>query len=654
MKLSFSKLSSPWRRLADRVSGWTRASRRSRRGQCRSPATRRLCLELLEDRTLLSASPFDLSAVQAPSLDYSALVGGYKSDFVSGIAVDSTGNVYITGYTESPTFPGTIQINAGGPDAFVSKFSPSGELLWSTLLGGDSYDYGNGIAVDSSGNAYIIGYTFSSIFPGASQAHAGDADVFVSKLNPDGRLLWTKLIGGSFYDVGEGIAVDSSGNIYITGETDSPAFPGTDQTNAGKYDTFVSKLSPSGDLLWSTLVGGSAEDFARGIAVDSSGNAYITGYTYSPTFSGTDQTRAGFADAFVSKFSSGGDLLWSRLLGGSDNDRGYGIAVDSFGNAYITGETESPTFPGADQTRAGLTDAFVSKFSSGGDLLWSTLVVGSAEDYAQGIAVDSSGNAYITGYTNSPTFPGTDQINAGDIDVFASKVSAAGELLWSKLVGGSFDERGQGIALDSLGNIYVAGRTNSTNFPGPNGAKLASAGSNDAFVIKLLSQTVIDNPGTPPPIDNPGTPPPPAGTAAAQEWNSFLGLYQLLCYQYFSKLGLDLINSFSWGSVFAQFNVNLGTAKGASPLLTLLLFNHLLSQDGDPYSSGIVAMSLTGKGGTFTPVSGSPSERAEAYYQSLGLALDSLKDLYAHALSLGHPDDAIVALIAAQHGVPLV
>jgi hypothetical protein len=152
---------------------------------------------------------------------------------------------------------------------------------------------------------------------------------------------------------------------------------------------------------------------------------------------------------------------------------------------------------------------------------------------------------------------------------------------------------------------------------------------------------------------NPRTPPPAAGASAAQEWNSYRGLYHLLSYQYLSELGLDPFSSFTWGDIFAQFNVNLGMLKGASPLVSLILFNRFLSQGGDPYTSGIVATSLTGQGSGFTPVSGSPSERTEAYYQSLGLALDGLTALYAQALSLGHSDDAIMALIAAQHGAPL-
>ncbi len=358
-----------------------------------------------------------------------------------------------------PTTAGALQTTFGGGlvDAFVSKLNSSGSaLLYSTYLGGSSDAVGQGIAVDSSGNAYVTGYTQSSNFPttaGALQTTFGGlADAFVSKLNSSGSaLVYSTYLGGGSTDFGFGIAVDSSGGAYVTGYTQSSNFPATAgalQTTfggvfgGGPIDAFVSKLNSSGSaLVYSTYLGGSSGDSGQGIAVDSSGDAYVTGYTQSsnfPTTAGAFQTSfGGVPDAFVSKLnSSGSALVYSTYLGGSSFDSGQGIAVDSSGDAYVTGYTSSSNFPataGALQTTfGGGADAFVSKLNSGGSaLVYSTYLGGSSFDFGFGIAVDSSGNAYVTGYTCSSNFPttaGALQTTfgvGGAIDAFVAKFGTA-------------------------------------------------------------------------------------------------------------------------------------------------------------------------------------------------------------------------------------
>jgi hypothetical protein len=406
-------------------------------------------------------------------------------------------------------------------------------LSYSTYLGGSGYDEGYGIAVDSSGNAYVTGYTASSDFPAVSAlqpAIGGSHDVFVAKLNAAGdALVYSTYLGGSGYDEGHGIAVDSSGNAYVTGYTQSSDFPTASALQpafGGNYDAFVTKLNAAGSaLVYSTYLGGSAADGGNGIAVDSSGNAYVTGYTASsdfPTASALQPALAAYEDAFVAKLNAAGSsLVYSTYLGGSGEDYRNGIAVDSSGNAYVAGDTTSSNFPTASAlqpTLGGFYDAFVAKLNAAGSaLVYSTYLGGSADDYSYGgIAVDSSGNAYVTGLTASSDFPTVGALQpalAAYEDAFVTKLNAAGSaLIYSSYLGGSDYDGGNGIAVDSSGNTYVAGYTFSSDFPTTPGAYDTTCGTDgtcnagaaplsDAFVAKLtglalpvvqLSPTTLD------------------------------------------------------------------------------------------------------------------------------------------------------------------
>ena len=394
-------------------------------------------------------------------------------------------------------------------------------LSYSTYLGGSALDDAFGIAVDSSGNAYVTGFTASTNFPTTSgtfqTALAGGFDVFVTKLNATGTaLVYATYLGGSSDDEANGIAVDSSGNAYVTGFTASTNFPTTSgafQTSfgGGPNDAFVTKLNATGTtLVYSTYLGGGGTDDAVGIAVDSSGNAYVTGLTASanfPTSSGAFQTTFGGGpfDVFVTKLNSTGTALaYSTYLGGSGDDEGDGIAVDSNGSAYVTGVTSSINFPtssGAFQTTfgGGPFDVFVTKLNATGTALaYSTYLGGSGDDEGFGIAVDSTGNAYVTGLTSSTNFPtslGAFQttFGGGPFDVFVTKLNATGAALaYSTYLGGSNQDEGFAIRVDSTGNAYVAGLTNSTNFPTTSGAfQTALGGGFDAFVAKVVAAPVV-------------------------------------------------------------------------------------------------------------------------------------------------------------------
>jgi hypothetical protein len=462
-----------------------------------------------------------------PILVYSTYLGGSSLDDGWGIAVDSTGNAYVTGYTYATDFPttaGAFQTIYGGGtcDAFVTKLNSSGSgLLYSTYLGGSDVDSGYGIAVDSSGNAYIAGETASTDFPitaGAFQtAYAGGyRDAFVIQLNASGSsLLYSTYLGGSGYDRSAhlgSLALDTSGNVYIVGDTDSSDFPitaGAFQTTfAGGRDVFVAKINATGSsLLYSTYFGGSDLDFGDGIALDSSGNTYLAGTTESfdfPTTGGAFQTTSGggSSDAFVTKLNATGTgLLYSTYIGGSDSDDGYAIALDASGNTYLTGITTSSDFPitvGAYQaTLVASGDAFVTKLNSvGTGLLYSTYLGGNGSEDGWGIAVDDSGNAYVAGFTTSSDFPTTPdafQTTFGGVtDVFVTQLNATGTgLIYSTYLGGSSSqgpgyEYLRGMALDTSNNVYIVGVTTSDDFPTTPGAFDTTWNfSSDGFVAKI-------------------------------------------------------------------------------------------------------------------------------------------------------------------------
>ncbi len=454
-----------------------------------------------------------------PVLVYSTYLGGSGSDNGAGIAVDSAGNAYVMGSTSSTDFPtaSPLQAASGGgfSDVFVAKLNPSGSaLVYSTYLGGSGYDLGYGIAVDSAGNAYVTGYTDSSNFPIASPLQAvfggGAADAFVAKLNPTGSaLVYSTYLGGNGADQGSGIAVDSSGNAYVTGGTQSTNFPTASPLQAvfggssSDEEAFVAKLNPAGSaLVYSTYLGGSGPDYGYGIAVDSLGNAYVTGYTDSTNFPTANPLQAVSGgsgaiftgDVFVAKLNPAGSaLVYSTYLGGSGDDVGYGIAVDSLGNAYVTGYTTSTNFPTASPLQAaygGSGNAFVAKLNpSGSALVYSTYLGGSDNDSGQGIAVDSSGNAYVSGYTQSSRFPIAIPLQAGLSgleDAFVAKLNSSGSaLVYSTYLGGSSYDAGSGIAVDSAGNAYVTGWTESTDFPTANPLQAVFGGLQNVFVTKI-------------------------------------------------------------------------------------------------------------------------------------------------------------------------
>ncbi len=464
---------------------------------------------------------------------YAGYIGGSGEDVGYGIAVDGDGDVYVTGNTFSsessfPVFGGPDITYNGFYDAFIVKVSNNGQtLLFAGYIGGSQYETGNDVVVDETGDIYVVGRTSSdeTTFPvliGPDLTFNGFIDVFVAKIDSSGSaLLFAGYVGGSEDEYGVGIALDTENNVYITGWTGSseatfPVISGPDLTyNGGSFDAFIAKVANDGSSLsYAGYIGGSGVDQSRGIVVDTLGNAFIVGRTAStensfPVVIGPDLTFNGSTyDVFVAKISGTGTFLeYAGYIGGASNEDGYSIAIDSLGSAYVTGETSSDqtTFPvliGPDLTANGGSDCFVAKVAPDGtSLLFAGYIGGENVDFCAGIVVDENRNAYVVGETASTegTFPILDgpdlTFNGGYRDAFVAKVVSNGSsLLYAGYVGGFTADFGKGIAIDTAGNIYITGWTDSTetSFPVSAGPDLTyNGGTYDAFVVKMAD--TVDN-----------------------------------------------------------------------------------------------------------------------------------------------------------------
>jgi len=488
-----------------------------------------------------------------PVLSYGTYLGGSGADQGFGVAVDASGNSYVLGATTSANFPTTTGAYSttatGSDDLFVTKLDPTGtSRVWSTYLGGSGDNVGSGagggIAVDGAGEVYLTGATYSTDFPvtanTAFQSHlnggpGAGGDAFVTKLTAAGSgLVYSTYLGGGGTDYATSIAVDAQGNAYVGGDTNSSNFPTVNPYQSamrGGSAAWLAEVNPSlsgpASLVYSTYLGGSDLNGIGGVAVDGQGNVYVAGDTGGPDFpirpSNAAQATYGGGycgygachSAFVAKLNpaAGGDasLVYSTFLDGSgdgSDERGIGVAIDAAGDAYVTGWTRASNFPATpgtlqtSQKTACTTprwqtneciDAFVAEVNPGGtQFLYATYLGGSANDEGYGIAVDSAGNAYVTGQTDSTDFPTAHSLqgSGGGKHAFVAELNpSGGALLFSSYLGGSGADSGNGIALDSLNNIYVVGTTSSSDFPTGNGvqntAPSKSAGGTDAFAVRL-------------------------------------------------------------------------------------------------------------------------------------------------------------------------
>jgi len=394
------------------------------------------------------------------------LMGTAVGDRGHGIARDTSGNIYVAGYTAGNLDGET---NSGGNDIFLTKYDASGARQWTRLSGtavGDEAGWG-AVAVDGSGNIYVTGYTSGNL---DGETNAGGSDAVLIHYNSSGTKQWTRLLGTAVSDSAWAVAVDGSGNVYISGFTDGNL---GGETNSGGTDAFLAKYNSSGTLQWTRLLGNATLTYSYAVAVASGGNIYISGMTRG-TLDG--ETNAGIQDIFVAKYNNSGTRQWTRMLGSTVFDYCYGVAVDGSENIYAAGHSYGH-FDGLTNTDGtGATeDVFLAKFNSSGTKQWSRFFGGTGNDVASGLAVDTSGNAYITGNTNADL---DGQTNVGGHDLFVMKYDTSGTRQWTQMLGTALGEYGRSVAVDGSGNSYLTGMTDG-NLDG-----VTNAGGNDAYLVK--------------------------------------------------------------------------------------------------------------------------------------------------------------------------
>ena len=417
-------------------------------------------------------------------LTWNTFLGGCGDDYGNAISVDGSGNVFVAGSSEAtwgdPVHSYTYH------DSFVAKLNSSGGLTWNTFVGGGGgTDFATGIAVDGSGNVYLAGYS-TATWGTPIRAYTSLADAFAAKLAPDGTLLWNTFLGGSGSDQGNGIAVDGSGNVYLTGY--STASWGTPLlTYAGLEDGFVAKLTSSGGLAWSTFLGGSGDDQGNRIVVDGSGNVYVVGWS-ATTWGNPVRafTPGSFSpDAFVAKLDPEGTLLWNSFLGGTGDDKGTDLSVDGSGDVYVVGWSAA-TWGSPVRAYTSSSDAFAAKLNPSGGLIWNTFLGGSGYDQGHGIAVAASGNICVAGTSFASWGAPKDLYTAG-ADVFVAELDSSGALYTNTFMGGNGDDFDLGLAGNYSGSCYLTGSSNAAW-----GSPLRSYnGSTDAFVSKVDFPPVV-------------------------------------------------------------------------------------------------------------------------------------------------------------------
>jgi hypothetical protein len=391
-----------------------------------------------------------------PALVWNTFLGGADFDEALGIALDSSGNVYIAGASDA-TWGAPVRSHDASADALVAKLGPSGNLIWHTFLGGAGGDYGHAVAVDGSGNVFAAGAS-SATWGSPVRAYTSGIDGFVAKLTSAGALSWNTFLGGTSDNASVGVAVDASGNAYAIGQSDvtwgSPV-----RSYGGSMDTYVAKVSSSGALSWNTFLGGSGYDNSVAIAADAYGNVYATGISYA-AWGSPVRGFSSSSDTFVAKVSTiDGSLTWNTFLGGSGSDIPNGIATYGIG-IYVAGQS-SATWGSPVRSYAGGSDAFAARVSSTGSLTWNTFL-GSAggDDYGRSVDVDAGGNVYVSG-NSSVSWGSPLRSFTGGNDTFAANLNSSGALLHNLFLGGGGNEYNEGIAVDGSGT-YVAGYSSAT------------------------------------------------------------------------------------------------------------------------------------------------------------------------------------------------
>jgi ribosomal protein S11 len=460
---------------------------------------------------------FGITHAQTPSFQWAKSAGGTNNDEANSITTDANGNVYITGRFQSPTitFGITTLTKVGAFDFFITKYDANGNVVWAKSAGGANDDVGQSITTDNNGNVYVTGYFYSPTitFGTTTLTNSSNADdIFLVKYDANGNVLWAKSEGGTGYEDGKSIATDPNGNVFLTGNFSSSSitFGTTTLTNftAPAGEIFVTKYDSSGNVLWAKISGESPlTEKVSSIAVDTNGNAYITGHfnhttvtfgSYNLTIS--DSTGA---NLFLVKYDGSGNVLWAKIEGGTRDDIGKSLSTDLNGNVFLTGFFKSPSIIfGATTlnnvgTSTGSLNIFVVKYDELGNTIWAKGIGDSEAELSHSIITDASGNTYVTGQFESSSISfGTNTITkTGSTyysDIFVVKYDPNGNDLWAVGVGGSDNETGLGIATNTNQDVFLTGYffSSSINF----GATTLTNTGGSVFTTKLGNGTtdIID------------------------------------------------------------------------------------------------------------------------------------------------------------------
>jgi hypothetical protein len=439
---------------------------------------------------------------QAPSWPWAKNAGGSGTDFGHGTCADAAGNTFVTGgYNSSAISFGTSSFtNSDGYDFFLTKYDASGAVVWSKTASGSSNDIGYAVALDPSGNIYVVGSSNSATLTfGTTILHlAGYDDIFVVKYDASGNLLWAKSAGGSANDVGQGISVDGTGNIYITGyfESTSMTIGSSTLSNTGTDNIFIAKYDASGTPVWAKKAGASGSDRGNAISTDAAGNSYITGSFTSTScpFGAISLNNSGGLDMFFTKYDAAGNVKWARKSTGVSNEAGSGVSLDAYGLPHLLGNYNSSTMTlgSITLTLVSYDDAFVAKYDTAGTVLWANTAGGNKNDIGTGIGVDADGSTLIAGYfaSASMAFGSTSIANIGINNMFTAKYDFAGNLVWAKSAGGTGDDHVNAIGVNWHGEAYITGSYTSSPCP-IGGNTLSNSGGSDMFVAKLGTATGI-------------------------------------------------------------------------------------------------------------------------------------------------------------------
>lgn len=443
---------------------------------------------------------------QAPNWAWAKSEGSYGEDVGQSITKDVYGNIYVTGAfsSSSITFGTTTLINVdftgNSTDIYIVKYDALGNVLWARGGGGNGQDVGNSVTTDASGNVYITGeYDSPSIILGADTLiNVGDNDIFIVKYDAFGNLVWAKGTGGTLGEECNSISADSFGNVFITGSYyNSISFESITLANAGGMDMFITKYDALGNVLWAKNAGGIGLDRGSSTATDVYGNVYVLGTYYNSSsivFGAITLTNAGIRDIFIVKYDASGNVIWAKGEGGSEEDSGSSIATDATGNVYVTGYYYSPTisFGTITITHSIFSSAnvFVVKYDSSGNALWAKVSGSSGSASGLSVNTDAFNNVYVTGYFNYSVNFGSDTLTSiGIYDIFMVKYDSSGNAIWAQGIGGAQWEWGNAITSDAYGNVYVTGKF-SSNTISFDTFTLNNSGGWDMFIAKLNATTV--------------------------------------------------------------------------------------------------------------------------------------------------------------------